>query len=63
MQPNTWKYFPFRKITFLKNIYFLENILQQPNTTLMNLLGTPHYVSKKCNPKKKIFIEPWAELV
>ena len=33
MQPNTWKYFPFPKITFLKNIYFLENILHEPNTT------------------------------
>ena len=27
MQPNTWKYFPFPKIAFPKNIYFLENIL------------------------------------
>ena len=34
MQPNTWKYFPFRKIAFSENIYFPENILWQPNTAL-----------------------------
>ena len=32
MQPNTWKYFPFLKIAFSKNIYFSENILYEPNT-------------------------------
>ena len=31
MQPNTWKYFPFPKIAFPKNKYFLENILHEPN--------------------------------
>ena len=36
MQPNTWKYFPFRKIEFLENINFPENILRQPNTALEN---------------------------
>ena len=34
MQPNTWKYFPFRKIVFSENIYFSENILREPNTAL-----------------------------
>ena len=34
MQPNIWKYFPFPKIVFPKNIYFLENILREPNTAL-----------------------------
>ena len=37
MQPNTWKYFPFRKIAFLKNIYFPENILHEPNTALAEI--------------------------
>ena len=27
MQPNTWKHYPFPK-----NMYFLKNVLQQPNT-------------------------------
>ena len=35
MQPNTWKYFPFPKITFSKNIYFKKNILHEPNTTFI----------------------------
>ena len=30
MQPNTWKHFPFPE-----NMYFPENILQQPNTALI----------------------------
>ena len=34
MQPNTWKYFPFPKIAFSENIYFPENILNEPNTAL-----------------------------
>ena len=34
MQQNTWKYFPFPKIAFPKNIYFPENILHEPNTAL-----------------------------
>ena len=32
IQPNTWKYFPFRKIAFPENKYFPENILREPNT-------------------------------
>ena len=32
IQPNTWKYFPFRKIAFQENKYFPENILREPNT-------------------------------
>ena len=35
MQPNTWKYFPFPKIAFPKNIYFPENILHEQNTALI----------------------------
>ena len=31
---NTRKYFPFLKIAFSKNIYFLKNILPEPNTAL-----------------------------
>ena len=34
MQPNTWKYFPFPKIAFPKNIYFPKNILHEPNIAL-----------------------------
>ena len=37
MQPNTGKYFPFLKIAFLENIYFLENILHEPNTALFEI--------------------------
>ena len=33
MQPNTWKYFLFRKIAFSKNIYFSEILLHEPNAT------------------------------
>ena len=32
IQPSTWKYFCFLKIALLENIYFLENILHEPNT-------------------------------
>ena len=32
IQPNTWKYFPFRKIAFSENKYFPKNILRKPNT-------------------------------
>ena len=35
MQPNTWKYSPFPKITFSKNIYLKKNILHEPNTTFI----------------------------
>ena len=34
IQPSTWKFFPFRKIAFPKNKYFLENILHEPNAAL-----------------------------
>ena len=37
IQPNTWKYFPFRKIAFPKNKYFPENILHEPNATLITI--------------------------
>ena len=32
IQPNTWKYYPFRKIAFSENKYFPKNILRKPNT-------------------------------
>ena len=35
MQPNTWKYFHFPKIAFPENIFFLENILHEPNKALV----------------------------
>ena len=36
IQPNTWKYFLFWKITLLKNIYFLKILLREPNAALVS---------------------------
>ena len=36
MQPNTWKYFLFRKIAFPENIYFLEILLHEPNAEIFS---------------------------
>ena len=45
MQPNTWKHFPFPE-----NMYFPENVLQQPNTAL-----TKHVFDFK-NTRKLFFL-------
>ena len=34
MEPNTWKYFPFWKIAFPENTYFLKILLHEPNAAL-----------------------------
>ena len=52
MQPNTWKYFPFSKIAFSENIYFLENILHEPNTAKDSKNTT--VISKNLNIAKSL---------
>ena len=51
MQPNTWKHFPFRKIAFPENIYFLEILLHEPNATLV--FCVQKFVEDPCRRHKK----------